>query len=178
MTPEQCRMARAALKWSTKQLAERADVGLNTVNRFEEGGNTQTESVDRMRQALENNGIRFQGSIRGSLGVELSQRIWRLTPIDPSNENWEASTWRGSVVVRAPTERIARWRAKIAFVIATRRRPGQTILMCPWGFANFVRAEEVQDSSYQIDGPTAILDPATADREVPSGWDRHRFAGL
>jgi transcriptional regulator with XRE-family HTH domain len=37
MTAVQCRMARASLGWSAQELAKKAGVGLNTVNRFESG---------------------------------------------------------------------------------------------------------------------------------------------
>jgi transcriptional regulator with XRE-family HTH domain len=52
-------MARAALKWSTHELAEKAGVGVNTVNRFEDGQDARVSSVDKMRAALESAGIEF-----------------------------------------------------------------------------------------------------------------------
>lgn len=52
-------MARAALKWSTQDLAEKAGVGVNTVNRFEDGQDARVSSVDKMRTALEVAGIEF-----------------------------------------------------------------------------------------------------------------------
>ena len=60
-------MARAALKWSTQELAERADDGVNTVNRFEDGQDARVSSVDKMRAALEAAGVEF---INGT-GVKL-----------------------------------------------------------------------------------------------------------
>jgi transcriptional regulator with XRE-family HTH domain len=60
-------MARAALKWSTQELAEKAGVGVNTVNRFEDGQDARMSSVDKMRAALEAAGIEF---INGT-GVKL-----------------------------------------------------------------------------------------------------------
>lgn len=52
-------MARAALKWSTQELAEKAGVGVNTVNRFEDGQDARMSSVDKMRAALEAAGVEF-----------------------------------------------------------------------------------------------------------------------
>ena len=52
-------MARAALNWTTQRLAETAQVGVNTVNRFERGGDARLSSVDRMRIALEAAGVTF-----------------------------------------------------------------------------------------------------------------------
>ncbi len=60
-------MARAALKWSTQELAERAGVGVNTVNRFEDGQDARVSSVDKIRSVLEGAGIEF---INGT-GVKL-----------------------------------------------------------------------------------------------------------
>jgi transcriptional regulator with XRE-family HTH domain len=42
-------MARAALGWSTRKLAELADVGLNTVNRFEGGMNSRENNIGASR---------------------------------------------------------------------------------------------------------------------------------
>ncbi|PDT72633.1 transcriptional regulator [Bradyrhizobium sp. C9] len=76
MRPEQCRMARAALKWSTQKLAENADVGVNTINRFEDGQDARLSSVDKMRRALESAGVVFLAegqSIDGGPGVRLAK---------------------------------------------------------------------------------------------------------
>jgi len=62
MTPDQCRMARAALRWSTKDLATAAGVSPVTVNSFEQGRDTYTSTVSKLRTALEaSGGIRFEG---------------------------------------------------------------------------------------------------------------------
>jgi predicted transcriptional regulator len=74
MTPEQCRMARAAVKWSTLRLAEQASVGANTINRFEDGQDARLSSVEKMRTALEAAGVIFLGDgqlIDGGPGVRL-----------------------------------------------------------------------------------------------------------
>lgn len=76
MTPEQCRMARAALKWSTQKLAEAASIGVNTINRFEDGQDARLSSVEKMRSALEAAGIIFLAdgqSIDGGPGVRLKK---------------------------------------------------------------------------------------------------------
>jgi transcriptional regulator with XRE-family HTH domain len=62
-------MARAALEWSTQELAERAGVGVNTVNRFEGGQDARVSSVDKMRAAFESAGIEFTNG--GQPGVRL-----------------------------------------------------------------------------------------------------------
>jgi predicted transcriptional regulator len=52
-------MARAALGWSTIKLSQRANVGQNTINRFETGGDVRVSSVEKMRTAFEGAGIMF-----------------------------------------------------------------------------------------------------------------------
>ncbi len=66
-------MARAAIGWSTRQLSDIADVGLNTVNRFEGGGNTREGSIDAMRRALESGGVEFIPENGGGAGVRLKR---------------------------------------------------------------------------------------------------------
>jgi transcriptional regulator with XRE-family HTH domain len=60
----------AALGWSTRKLAEVADVGLNTVNRFECGKNSRESSTGKMVAALEKAGrrTRHPSVLRGTVG--------------------------------------------------------------------------------------------------------------
>ena len=64
-------MARAALNWSTHKLAEAAGVGLNTINRYEKGGDARMSSVEKMRSALEAAGFQFIPENGGGPGVRL-----------------------------------------------------------------------------------------------------------
>jgi transcriptional regulator with XRE-family HTH domain len=73
MKPFQCRMARAALNWTTQQLASAAGVGLNTVNRFESGQDARISSVDKMRAALDAAGVEFIPENGGGAGVRLKK---------------------------------------------------------------------------------------------------------
>ncbi|KMO20364.1 hypothetical protein QR78_11005 [Methylobacterium indicum] len=77
MKPFQSRMARAALAWSTQDLAREAEVGVNTVNRFEAGQDARLSSVEKMQRALEKGGIEFipenGTSSRGGAGVRLRE---------------------------------------------------------------------------------------------------------
>jgi transcriptional regulator with XRE-family HTH domain len=52
-------MARSALNWSGADLAERATVGVNTISRFEQGGDARPASIAAMQRALEAGGIDF-----------------------------------------------------------------------------------------------------------------------
>jgi len=52
-------MARAGLKLTVRDLATLAMVGVNTVTRFEGGGNTETLTIRRLQAALEAAGATF-----------------------------------------------------------------------------------------------------------------------
>ncbi|MEP2736729.1 MAG: XRE family transcriptional regulator [Erythrobacter sp.] len=62
-------MARAALKWSIDDLAERAAIGRATVARFELGENVEKSKVDAMKAQFAAKGIEFTGKGRGRYGV-------------------------------------------------------------------------------------------------------------
>lgn len=63
MTPVQCRMSRAALKWSTADLAAAAKVNSTTVNRFENGKDAYTSTASKLEAAFTVTGqIRFEGN--------------------------------------------------------------------------------------------------------------------
>ena len=86
--------------------------------------------------------------------------IWRLTPIDLLDANWEASSHRGTAIVRAPDEPAARAAAAEAFDVATRFPPGAGVRVPPWTRATLVKAEAITDRRYDPDGPVQVLDPA------------------
>ena len=78
MTPGQCRMARAALRWSTRDLAREASVGVNTVSRFETGENAHDSTIRLMRTTLEAAGIIFiEADETAGPGVRLRDPHWR-----------------------------------------------------------------------------------------------------
>jgi len=65
-------MARAALGWSTSELARRAHVGVATVNRFENlQGETTPATVEAMQRTLESSGAIFDLNGDGSRGVRM-----------------------------------------------------------------------------------------------------------
>lgn len=71
--------------------------------------------------------------------------IWRLSPIDLLDPNWEASSHRGVTVVRAPDEAAARAAAAKAFDVATRFPPRSVVRVPPWTRGNLVKAEQITD---------------------------------
>ena len=52
-------MARAALGWGIKDLAEKASVGVNTVSRFEGGKEALVSTAQKIQAALETAGVEF-----------------------------------------------------------------------------------------------------------------------
>ena len=70
ITPEQCRMARAALQMTVRQLAERTGVSPSLITRFENDRlPNETDPLSRLRTAFEARGIEF--ILDDVLGVQL-----------------------------------------------------------------------------------------------------------
>ena len=53
------RMARAALGWGVRDLAERAGVTANTISRYENGADALGETLAKIQRALEAGGVEF-----------------------------------------------------------------------------------------------------------------------
>jgi transcriptional regulator with XRE-family HTH domain len=67
----QLRMARAALGWGVRELAEKAGVTANTVTRIENGADAKQSTIDALQRALEAAGIEFTNG--DQLGVRLTK---------------------------------------------------------------------------------------------------------
>jgi transcriptional regulator with XRE-family HTH domain len=52
-------MARAALRWGVRDLAEKAHVATGTITRLEAGETLQSRTVEAIQRALEKAGIEF-----------------------------------------------------------------------------------------------------------------------
>ena len=74
MTPEQCKMARAALNLGVRELASAANVSTNTIIRLERGETLYPRTVASIRAALEVAGVEFIEENGGGPGVKL--RKW------------------------------------------------------------------------------------------------------
>jgi transcriptional regulator with XRE-family HTH domain len=59
MTPVQIKMARAAVGWGVRELAERAGITANTVTRIENGSDAKQSTIEAIRRALESAGVEF-----------------------------------------------------------------------------------------------------------------------
>ena len=75
LTPGQSRMGRAALRWTVRDLSERAQVGVTTINRFETGlAESNPATLAAMRRALETAGVEFIPENGGGAGVRMRER--------------------------------------------------------------------------------------------------------
>ena len=81
------RAARELLRWDQTLLAEKADVGVATVRRFETGAQVRPEKVAAISHALRNAGVAFIGAgvSPGGLveGVALTTSARPLAPSEP-----------------------------------------------------------------------------------------------
>lgn len=73
MTPVQLRMARAAVGWGVRELAEKAGVTANTVTRIENGSDAKHSTIQALRMALEAAGIEFIAENGGGAGVRVKK---------------------------------------------------------------------------------------------------------
>jgi transcriptional regulator with XRE-family HTH domain len=64
-------MARAAVGWGVRELAEKANVTPNTVSRIEKGGDALASTLDRIQAALEVAGVIFIDENEEGPGVRL-----------------------------------------------------------------------------------------------------------
>lgn len=78
VTGAQIRMARAALSWRVRELAEKAGVMPNTISRIEGGSAARTDTLARVASVLENAGIVFIPENGGGPGVRFRDVMVRL----------------------------------------------------------------------------------------------------
>lgn len=74
MNPAQMRMARAALGWGVRDLAEKAGITANTVTRIENGADAKQSTIDAIRSAFEAAGIEFIPENGGGTGIRFRER--------------------------------------------------------------------------------------------------------
>ncbi|WP_395696626.1 helix-turn-helix domain-containing protein [Methylocella sp.] len=71
MKPVQLKMARAAVGWGVRELAEKAGVTANTISRIEGGADAKQSTIAAIRSALESAGVEFIAENGGGAGVRL-----------------------------------------------------------------------------------------------------------
>ncbi len=78
ITSEQMRAARALLKWSAQELADRTGMNWRTIQRFESEKGfpaSRTKNLLKIRRALEDAGVVFIDENGGGPGVRLRDRV-------------------------------------------------------------------------------------------------------
>jgi transcriptional regulator with XRE-family HTH domain len=74
MKPVQIRMARAAIGWGVRELAEKAGVTANTITRIENGADAKHSTLEAIRSAFEAAGIIFIAENGEGPGVRLKKQ--------------------------------------------------------------------------------------------------------
>lgn len=77
ITGAQIRAARAVLRWSAKDLAANASIGVATISRAEsEDGvpSTTAANLKAIRRAFEDHGIKFSSDVSGRVGLNFDYR--------------------------------------------------------------------------------------------------------
>lgn len=86
--------------------------------------------------------------------------VFRLSPVDLLDPNWEASSHRGPAIVRARDESAARALAEKAFAVKTGFPPGHGIRVPPWTRPQLVKVERIDDPRWEGDDSDGVLDPS------------------
>ena len=86
--------------------------------------------------------------------------LFRLSPVDLSDPNWEASSHRAAAIVRARDESAARTIAAEAFDVKTGFRPRHGLVVPPWRRPELVHVEQIEDARWEAGGPDEVLYPS------------------
>ncbi|MDQ1194320.1 putative transcriptional regulator [Rhizobium sp. SORGH_AS 787] len=73
LTADQVRMARAALKWGVRDLADRANVTPATITRIEAGKPSYSSTLRAIRNVFEEAGLTFIDENGGGVGVRFAK---------------------------------------------------------------------------------------------------------
>ena len=87
--------------------------------------------------------------------------LWKLEPIGHDNPNWQLSTYKGTLIVRAGTAGEARQIASKALRNSAGKKPTDgKILINPWGYDTLTTCESFKSADRDGGGPDGILNPA------------------
>jgi len=88
-------------------------------------------------------------------------KIFKFTPVALEHRNWQASIYKGELIVRAGNKLKAEGIAAGALGIATQRSPGIPTTLIPWfEDSGVVTIEELMESKFDPEGEEEILFPA------------------
>jgi len=85
--------------------------------------------------------------------------IWKLTPLPKEPSDWDLSTYRGEVLIRATEESMAREIATCAFAIAAQVKEDRSTRSNPWTNSGLVSCDVVSGSGLATEGPSEVLSP-------------------
>ena len=91
----QLRMARAAVGWGVRELAEKAGVTANTVTRIENGADAKQSTMDRLQSALEAAGVEFTNGDQPGVRLTKLPGARSAEPPSASSPTVAAKTVRG-----------------------------------------------------------------------------------
>ena len=91
----QLRMARAAVGWGVRELAEKAGVTANTVTRIENGADAKQSTMDKLQRALEAAGVEFTNSDQPGVRVTKAAVSRTTGPTSASGPTVVAKSVRG-----------------------------------------------------------------------------------
>lgn len=93
--------------------------------------------------------------------------IWKLRPVDLKDPRWEASSHRGSAIVRAPDKEAARHAAAKAFDVKVGFKLRGGVKAPPWLRPDLVTVERIDDPRFDSDGAAEVLDPSFPEASLP-----------
>ena len=100
-------------------------------------------------------------------------QLWKLEPTNLTDNNWEASTYKGEVIIRAEDLHGAQHIAARAYGIATKRILGKTVKIIPWDYPGLVSTIQIQATDdYAEDGDLGIVYPAAAMAAAHPGYNQ------
>ncbi|MFQ5962884.1 MAG: hypothetical protein ACE5KZ_01205 [Candidatus Scalinduaceae bacterium] len=91
-------------------------------------------------------------------------KIFYLEAKNLNSQHWDASIYKGNVIVRAEDEKKARRKATLEFSIAVEKKSiAQPTAISPWSLGDHVDCKELNDAEYPIEGDEEILNPDPRD---------------
>jgi transcriptional regulator with XRE-family HTH domain len=94
MKAVQLRMARAAIGWGVRELAEKAGVAANTVTRIENGADAKQSTMDALQRALETAGVEFTNGDQPGVRLARAAAAHSAEPANASNSSVAAKRAR------------------------------------------------------------------------------------
>jgi transcriptional regulator with XRE-family HTH domain len=95
VTSTQIRMARAAIAWTVRELAERSGVHRNTIVRIEAGEGSHGPTLAALQRAFEDAGIEFLEAADGVGGPGVRWKLGVKIPYDKKREAASEAASRG-----------------------------------------------------------------------------------